>query len=239
MNDGLPFPDGEGQAAGTGTELAVPVTQPSGTTPDKAKRKRTVTAARTAVKEKKRAHNPVDTHESSRIAGMDKGPDQRKEAHPKPGAAAKRFEAYHKKGAGGYWDIPDETEDMEVLEEALRPQQGKQAYLAMLNNDNHVSVIHSLCRLTTELRPSNPVKGKIAAFVGEVRPGASTPNMVVFAEESKIFASDLYPKVRFGSVTQYHAGAQQYLPKAAEVSDDPEDVDDTRQIRRIMPIPMQ
>ena len=109
----------------------------------------------------------------------------------------------------------------------------------MLNNDSHVSVIHSLCRLTPELRPSNPVKGKIVAFVGKVRPGASTPNMVVFAEEAEIFASDLYPKVRFGSVTRYHAGAQQYLPKAAEMSDDPEDVDVTRQIRRIMPIPTQ
>ena len=49
MDDGLPFAEGQGQTAGTGTELAVPVTQASGTTPEKTKRKRTVAAARTAV----------------------------------------------------------------------------------------------------------------------------------------------------------------------------------------------
>ena len=107
----------------------------------------------------------------------------------------------------------------------------------MLNNDNHVSVIHSLCRLKTELRPKNPVKGKIAAFVGEVRPGGNTPNLVVFDEESEIFASDLYPKVRFSLVTQYHARGKQYLPRAYDMSDDPDNADDVRQLRRIMPIP--
>ena len=161
-------------------------------------------------------------------------PDQQ----PKLGAAAERFGMYHKKGKGGYWDIPEEAEDTEVLEEALRPQKGKQAYLAVLNNDTHVSVIHSLCRLEIELSPKNPVKGKIAAFAGEVRPGGNTPNMVVFDEESEIFASDLYPKVRFGLVAQYHAkGGQQYLPKADNMSDNPEDADNVRQLRRIMPIP--
>ena len=80
---------------------------------------------------------------------------------------------------------------LQVLQEALRTQQGKEAYLAILNNNNQVSVIHSLCRLKEELRPSNPVKGKIAAFVGEVRPGAATPNVVVFAKEAEIITSDL------------------------------------------------
>jgi N-acetylglucosamine-6-phosphate deacetylase len=119
--------------------------------------------------------------------------------------AAERFGMYHKKGTGRYWDIPEEAKDKEVLEEALRPPGGKQAYLAMLNKDTHVSVIHSLCRLKTELRPKNPVKGKVAAFVNEVRPGGNTPNLVVFDKEAKIFASDLYPKVRFGKVAQYRA----------------------------------
>jgi hypothetical protein len=62
--------------------------------------------------------------------------------------------------------------------------------------------------------------------------------MVVFDEESEIFASDLYPRVRFGLVAQYHAkGGQQYLPKADDMSDDPEDADDVRQLWQIMPIP--
>ena len=230
MDDGSPFAEEQGQAAGTGMELAVPVTQDSGTTPEKGKRKRTVTAARLAAKTAKRNPVPADVHEEGHNA---KEPDQ----HPKVGAAAERFGTYHKKGTGWYWDIPEEAEDEEVLEEALRPHRGKQAYLAMLNNDNHVSVIHSLCRLKTELRPKNPVKGKIAAFVGEVRPGGNTPNLVVFDEESEIFASNLYPKVRFSLVTQYHAEGQKYLPKADNMSDDPNDADDVRQLRRIMPIP--
>ena len=91
--------------------------------------------------------------------------------------------------------------------------------------------------MKTELRPKNPVKGKIAAFAGKVRPGGNTPNLVVFDEESEIFASDLYPKVRFGLVTQYHAKGQQYLPKADDMSDEPDDADDVRKLRGIMPIP--
>ena len=50
MNDGSPFAEEQGQEAGTGTELAVAVTQASGTTPERGKHKRIVTAARVAVK---------------------------------------------------------------------------------------------------------------------------------------------------------------------------------------------
>ena len=124
MDDGAPVAEEQGQAEGTGMELAVPVTQASGTTPEKGKRKRTVTAARFAVKTAKRNQRdspvPTDSHEAGHSA---KEPDQQ----PKLGAAAERFGGYHKKGTGGYWDIPDEAEDKEVLEEALRPQKGKQA----------------------------------------------------------------------------------------------------------------
>ena len=71
-----------------------------------------------------------------------------------------------------------------MLKAALQPQRQEEAYLTVLNADNHVLVIHSLVRLGSELWPSNPVKGKLAAFVGEVRPGSATPNLVVFEEES-------------------------------------------------------
>jgi hypothetical protein len=115
MDDGLPFAEEQGQEAGTGTELAVAVTQASGTTPEKGKRKRTVTAARVAVKTAKQDQRDSPVPTTSRAA---KEPNQ----HPNLGAAAKRFGMYHKKGAGRYWDIPEEAKDKGVLEEALRPQ---------------------------------------------------------------------------------------------------------------------
>jgi hypothetical protein len=191
MDDGSPIAEGQGQEAGTGMDLAVAVTQASGMTPEKKKRKRTVTPACLAAKTAKQNQWDSPVPAESRVAGPNaKEPDQ----HPKLGAAAECFGMYHKKGTGRYWDIPEEDEDKEVLEEALCPPGGKQAYLAMLNEDNHVSVIHSFCRLKTELRPKNPVKGKIAAFVNEVRPGGNTPNLVVFDEESEIFPPTCTPR---------------------------------------------
>ena len=108
--------------------------------PNKKKRKRVATAARVAVKAKKR--------------------DQR--------TAAARFEKYEEKKPRNYWDISNKARPRDVLEEALQPQRQEEAYITVLNEDNRVSVLHSLVRLGSELRPSNPVKGKVAAFVGEV-----------------------------------------------------------------------
>ncbi len=50
----------------------------------------------------------------------------------------------------------------------------------VLNDDNHVSVMHSLTRLNTKLRTSNPVLGKITDFVGDTWPEDTTPNVVFF-----------------------------------------------------------
>jgi hypothetical protein len=106
MDDGLPFAEEQGQAEKTGMELAAPVTQASGTTPEKGKRKRTVTAKRLAAKTAKRDQRdspvPADMQEEGHYA---KKPDQQ----PKLGVAAERFGMYHKKGKGGYWDIPKEA----------------------------------------------------------------------------------------------------------------------------------
>ena len=146
--------------------------------PDKKKRKRVATAARVAVKAKKR--------------------DQR--------TAAARFEKYEEEKPRKYWAISDRARPKDLLEEALQPKRQEEAYITVLNEDNHVSVLHSLVRLEVELRPSSPVKGKIAAFVGEVQPGLATPNMVVFEEESKIFAPAVFPVIRLESVVDYYKG---------------------------------
>ena len=88
MEDGEPFAEEHGQAEKTGMELAVPVTQASGTTPEKGKRKRTVTAGRSAVKTAKQNQRDSPVPTDSREAGHNsKEPDQQ----PKLGAAAERF----------------------------------------------------------------------------------------------------------------------------------------------------
>jgi hypothetical protein len=73
--------------------------------------------------------------------------------------------------------------------------------------------------------------------VGEVGPGASTPNVVVFEEESEIFAPDLFPVIRFGAVVEYHAEQQKYLPEVADMTDDNPGDKEVQQIRQVVPIP--
>ena len=176
--------------------------------PDKKKRKRVATAARVAVKAKKR--------------------DQR--------TAAARFEKYEEEKPRKYWDISDRARPRDLLEEALQPKRQKEAYITVLNEDNHVSVLHSLVRLEVELRPSGPVKGKIAAFVGEVRPGSATPNLVVFEEESEIFASAVFPMVNVWSVVEHYQKEKEYFPSVVDmISEDNEEQE--AQIRHCAPIP--
>ena len=73
--------------------------------------------------------------------------------------------------------------------------------------------------------------------MGKVQPGLSTPNLVVFDEESALFASNHYPQVRFAEVTQYYKERQDCLPEAAEMRGDDPDNKEVHKIRRIMPIP--
>jgi hypothetical protein len=211
MGGGLTFAGEQGQRAGQGGrkvkiyDLRKELVGTSGAAattvvvvpkvPDKKKRKRVATAARIAVKAKKR--------------------DQ--------GTVAARFEMYEKKKPRNYWEISDEARPNDVLKESLQPQRQEEAYITVLNEDNHVSVLHSLVRLGSELRPSNPVKGKVAAFVGEVRPGAATPNLVVFEEESEVFASAVFPMINVGSVVEYYKEPKKYLPGVAKmINEDPE-----------------
>ena len=62
--------------------------------------------------------------------------------HPKPGTAAAHFRAYERDWPGNYWDIAKEIGGNEVLKLALLPNWKEEAYLAVLNGNNHVSVIH-------------------------------------------------------------------------------------------------
>jgi len=197
MEDDVPFAGGQRQTSGPGTrrpkiyDLRKETTRTAKAAatavvvvPEKKKRKRVATAARVATKAKKQAQSKV----------------------PEPSTAAARFERYKEEQPGNYWRIPDETRPKDVLKGAFQPQRQGEAYLTVLNKDNHVLVVHSLVRLESELQPSNPVKGKVAAFVGEVRPGPTTPNLVVFDKESDIFALAVFPMISVNSVVEYYKG---------------------------------
>jgi hypothetical protein len=122
-----------------------------------------------------------------------------------------------------------------VLRKALRPYRRAEAYLAVLNDDDHVSVIHSLTRLTQELRPTRPVLGKIAGFVGDTRPGSRTPSLVVLDDETALFDKARYPLVQFSEVTAYYMQQrEEYFPVAAAMTrGHPQE----RVLRRAIPIP--
>ena len=99
-------------------------------------------------------------------------------------------------------------------------------------------VVHSLEQLELELRPSNPVKGKVAAFLGEVRPGSATLNLVVFEGEAEMFSPSVFPRVKFKAVVDYHKVQEKFLPGVAAMMDeDPSNNGDTKiQVRRLVPI---
>jgi hypothetical protein len=202
MGDGLPFAGGQGQTAGPGTRKIkiydlrnepVRITKAAATivvvVPKKKKRKRVAMVARVAVKVKKHAQPKA----------------------LEPSTATARFKRYEEEQPGNYWRIPNKARQKEVLKVALQPQQQEEAYLTVLNKDNHVSVVHSLVRLESELRPSYPVKGKVAAFVGEVRLGSATPNLVVFEGEAEMFSPAVFPRVKFASVVDYHEVQEEFL----------------------------
>jgi hypothetical protein len=81
----------------------------------------------------------------------------------------------HGKIYKGYWATDQRTGNYEMLQQALQPSHQTEAYLTVLNNDIHVSVVHSIIRAETELRPSNPILGQIVEFIGFTRLGGDTP----------------------------------------------------------------
>ena len=130
---------------------------------------------------------------------------------PEPSTATASFKRYKEEQPGNYCCIANEARQKDVLKVALQPQQEEEAYLTVLNEDNHVSVVHSLVRIESELWPPYPVKGKVAAFVGEVRLGSATPNLVVFEGEAEMFSPAVFPRIKFASVVDYHKVQEKFL----------------------------
>ncbi len=100
--------------------------------------------------------------------------------------------------------LPSQTE--EIRESTSHQATGATLYLAVLNNDQHVSILRFITRLQTELRPSKAVKGKLVAFVGENQDGDTTPSLWVLDDEEAATETVLFPMVDRGLVTEYYSG---------------------------------
>ncbi len=72
-----------------------------------------------------------------------------------------------------------------ALESALDPDASKtRAYIAVLaENDRGFTLLYNLQRADRELRPGNPIKSRVVAFGGEVRPDDDTPDVFVLEED--------------------------------------------------------
>jgi hypothetical protein len=80
-----------------------------------------------------------------------------------------------------------------ALESALDPDASKtRAYIAILaENDRGFTLMYNLQRANQELRPGNPIKSRVVAFGGEVRPDDDTPDVFVLEEDEE----DLFERV--------------------------------------------
>jgi hypothetical protein len=153
-----------------------------------------------------------------------------------PGSAAMRFAAKKPQGMDTFWALAGEDTWEEATEVALEPKFSEGAvYLAILGDRHTVSVLHSLCRLKTPLRAKNPVIGKVAAFVGEVRPKDFTPNMVYFDEDTDLATRKTHV-VKFDTVFNY-INRHKRSPKADEMVDEG-DVH-MREVSPLMPVPSE
>ena len=177
-----------------------------GVTQEKPKRKRATTEARKAVKGKKRVAKKA----------REDAPNNQPELQDTP---SDQFKQQYDKGPEHYWVLEREEPGEAVLEKALHHSRKAKAYLAIMNDDTHLSVIHSLIQLEQELRPLRPVLGKIAGFVGDNRPSSCTPsNVVVFDDKSTLFTGNSYPMVRFAEVTEHYRQQNEYLPVASKMT---------------------
>ena len=153
-----------------------------------------------------------------------------------PGSAAMRFAAKKPQGMDTFWTLAGEDTWEEALEVALEPGFSDDSiYLAILGGSDKVSVLHSLCRLTTPLRLKNPVTGKVAAFIGETRQKDATPNMVYFDEDTEL-ASKKLPVVSFDKVVN-HLQRHRTSPHADELVD--EDDVHLKEVSPLIPVPSE
>ncbi len=86
-----------------------------------------------------------------------------------------------------------------VLESALDPDASKiLAYIAVLAvNDGGFTLMYNLQWANRELRPGNPIKSRVVAFGGEVRPDDDTPDVFVLKEDEE----DLFERVYLPQVS--------------------------------------
>ena len=200
--------------------------------------KRCHKAQKKAVQKKRRA---VKAREAKTLSTIPDGPV--KEGMKKlevltevPGSAAMRFAAKKPQGMDTFWELAGEDTWEEALEVALEPEFSEGAvYLAILGNSDTISVVHSLCRLETPLRVKNPVIGKVAAFVGEVRPKDSTPNMVYFDEDTELASKEL-PVVSFDKMLN-HLKRHGTSPDTDELVD--EDNEQRKEVSPLIPVPSE
>jgi hypothetical protein len=74
-----------------------------------------------------------------------------------------------------------------ALESALDPDASKiRAYIAVLaENDGGFTLMYNLQQADRELRPGNPIKSRVVAFGGEVRPDDDTPEVFILEEDKE------------------------------------------------------
>ena len=154
----------------------------------------------------------------------------------RPGSAAMRFASKKPQGMDTFWTLAGEDTWEEALEVSLEPKFSKDAiYLAILGDGDKISVLHSLCRVTTPLRLKGPVTGKIAAFIGETRHKRSTPNMVYFDDDTEL-ASKRLPVVKFDKVVK-HIKRLGESPTADKLVD--RDDGHVKEVSPLIPVPSE
>jgi hypothetical protein len=147
--------------------VSLPVPPPAVLTPKKSKQKRAATAGRKNVKDqKKKAKLKMATQAKAALQITEREADASLTLSQKYKTAMDCFERYGHNDPEHLWIINEQEVGEEVLAEALNPQQIEEAYIFVLNDDNHFLVLHTLTQLNIELRLSNPIERKIAGFVG-------------------------------------------------------------------------
>jgi hypothetical protein len=119
--------------------------------------------------------------------------------------AMDRFKRYGHDNPVYRWIIDEQEAEEKVLTEALNTQQIEEAYIVVLNDNNHFSVVHTLTQLDTSLRLSNTVMGKIAGFVRNTQTGDTTLNLVVYGKEDTMFSQHSYPRIKWKEIMKHYS----------------------------------
>ena len=192
------------------------ITVPSDPLPKRKKRIRSPLDARTAAKnrrkeKKQKGENPVSVAPVGEENPMEKAPAV---------------------------TLTPEDEGLGVPQE-LPADAGDVAYLTVLNGDEHVTVLRHLIRMNNELRPSNPIRGRIVAFAGGARKGEATPRLVVLDDEDARFQPRAFPAVNANLVAQYHRSGRHLEYGPPQISEMTGGDGAKRTFRQLVPIPTE